>query len=172
MLTCPVFAQNAKVDTSKIEPWLGEFAGILTMYSTTKAPSTIPMSIKNFATDTLGTYGWFLIYGEDEKSGTRSYYLKEVDAAKGHYVVDEKNSILLDSYLIGNKLISNFEVEGVSITSIYTLLDKDTISFEIIAGKSDNPNITGGQDEISTVTVNSVSGYHYGKLKRVSVSDK
>ena len=142
------------------------------MYSSSKDPATIPMKIKNFATDTVGVYGWFLIYGEDEESGTRPYYLKEVDQKNGHYIVDEKNSIVLDSYMISNKLISDFEVEGSTITSIYTLIDENTLTFEIIAGNSDAPHITGGKDDISAVSAYLVRGYHYAELKRISEPDK
>lgn len=172
MFSTTIFALNEKIDTNKIEPWLGEFQGTLHIYSSTRGPSTVPMKINNFATDTSGTYGWYLIYGEDEDMGLRPYYLKEVAPEKGHYIVDEKNSIQLDSYLIGRKLISDFEVEGSTITSIYTLVDQNTITFEIIAGNAKEVKVTGGSQDVSPVSSYLVSAYQYAELKRIIDHDK
>jgi len=165
-------ANYLQSDSSKVEKWLGEFEGTLYMYSSTKEVSSIPMKIRNFQTDTAGTYGWYLIYGEDEASGTRPYYLKTIDPSIGHYVVDEKNSIVLDTYMIGDKLISDFQVEGSTITSIYSWKDKDTLTFEIIAGKSDRPSSSGNINDIPLVVNYQVAGYHFAELHRIIPEDK
>lgn len=64
-----------------------------------------------------------LIY---EESGAlprqvRDYELRPVDASSGHFVVDEHNGLLLDTFLSGNVLYSNFVINGNLIQATYIL---------------------------------------------------
>ncbi len=159
-------------DSSKLSHWMGKWEGTLMIYSATKPIKEVPMKIWNFETDTIGTYGWYLIYGEDEEKGTRPYFLKTISTETGHYQVDEKNGIILDSYLIGDKMISTFDVQGSLISSIYTLETDGRMTFEILFGKSDDPNITGGKDDIPSVESYKMGGYQKAVLQRVDEEDK
>jgi hypothetical protein len=172
LLSVTLFSQTNLDDEREILNWLGEWKGELNIESTSKSKQVVPMKIKHFKTDTIGTYGWFLIYGEDEKNGKRAYFLKEKDPSNGHYLLDEKNGILLDTYLAGNKMISSYHVEGTLITSIYTLKPDGNMLFEIYFGNTDQVNTSGGNEDIPIVKSYKVGGYQRAELKRVGEGDK
>lgn len=157
-------------DSTKLETWMGVWAGELEIYTAEGLRQSVPMKVKHFKTDTLGTYGWYLIYG-DEETGTRKYYLKTIDENKGHYLVDEKNSIFLNSYLIGNKMISTFEVMNSLITSIYTLMQDGSMLFEIIYGSTAEVNKTGNteiaDEKIPEVLSYTTQGYQKALLTKI-----
>lgn len=73
----------------------------------------------------------------------RDYQLKLVDASKGHYMVDENNSILIDTYYRNGILTSFFEVEKSFIISEYKKVGAE-IHFDIISAKN-SPNLSGNQ---------------------------
>ena len=66
------------------------------------------MALESSITDVSGQYTWAIIYGADSIAVRRVYMLNEVDKSKGHYIIDEKNGKLLDTFLIDNELISVF----------------------------------------------------------------
>lgn len=149
--------------------WMGYWEGTLYIYNANGDIKKVPMIAEHALTDTTGVYTWALIYGEDISKGRRDYILKTKDAMKGHYVVDERNNILLDTYLIGNQMISIFDVEGTMITSIYAPED-DKMTFTIIAGKSDSPQQSGGGsyngEDIPLVHSYPVTAYQKGILTK------
>jgi hypothetical protein len=167
-----LFSQNNEEANTAISPWLGEWEGELIIQSTSKPLQKVPMKIMHFKTDTVGTYGWFLIYGEDETKGTRAYYLKEKNVSKGHYVLDEKNGIFLDTYLAGSKMISTFDVDGSLITSVYDLQENGNMIFEIYFGKTDDATLSGGSEGIPIVKSFEMGGFQRAELKRVIQGDK
>ena len=158
-------------DSMDMSAWMGEWSGELEIYNSSGLKQTIPMKIKNFKTDIQGVYGWYLIYGSDEEKGTRAYYLKAIDAKAGHFQIDEKNGIFLDSYLIGNRMISTFEVEHSLITSIYTLVEDGSMLFEIIAANTNASNVSGGsvinEEEIPKVHSYISSAYQRANLQKM-----
>ncbi len=165
--------QNLELDDQNAlifpEDWLGYWEGELSIYNQKGLSQKIPMALDHKSTDTLGTYGWAIIYGEDVEAGRRDYYLKEIDKDKGHYVTDEKNGILLDAFLLNNRLSSTFEVEGTLITSSY-IREGDNMIFEIYVGDTNNPKVTGDtldiDDEIPVVNSFLSTGYHKAILRK------
>jgi len=137
--------------------WLGFWEGDLNIYNEMGLKQTLPMSLDHSISDVSGTYNWAIIYGSDSIAGRRDYVLKEVDKSKGHYIVDEKNGILLDAYLIDNELISVFDVMGNSLISTYKIEGNNMI-FEIMMYKSQHLNITG-DTIIGTDTIPPVKSY-------------
>ena len=112
------------------QDWLGYWEGELNIYNHTGRTMTIPMALDNATTDNDSIWTWAIIYGEDTISGRRDYELNIVDVSKGHYVVDEKNSIFLDAFLLDNSLVSTFNVGGSIIQSSYEL-DGNEMLFSI-----------------------------------------
>lgn len=139
------------------DDWLGYWEGDLCIYNTSGLQQTISMALDNSTTDVEGQYNWAIIYGPDSITGRRDYVLNEVDKNTGHYVVDEKNGIILDAYLIDNELISVFEVMGNSLTSTYRR-ESDNLYFEIIMYKSQYTSITG-DTIIESDTIPAVKSY-------------
>jgi len=70
--------------------------------------------------DSAGQYTWKIIYGEDGKD-FRPYLLKPVDMATGHWVVDEGDGIMLDSYVHGNSIHGSFTVGNNTIVDNYRI---------------------------------------------------
>lgn len=153
---------NENSPTDPLEKWMGNWQGTLQIYNHNGLTQTVPMQVRNFYTDTIGTYGWYLIYG-DVETGTRAYYLKTVDKEKGDYIIDEKNSILLQAQLIHNKMISTFEIQNNLITSIYTLLEDGKMEFEIFFSDTqsiaESGNTLFDEEEIPLVKSFPIGGY-------------
>ncbi len=156
------------------EDWLGYWEGDLKIYNGLGLSKTIPMALDHNITDSIGLYKWAIIYGDDVVAGRRDYFLRVVDASKGFYEVDEKNGILLWSFVLDNKLISSYEVEGVLITSVYTLKN-DVMTFEIFAGKTDRVKTTGDTihngEKIPKVNSYLSTGYQVAILYKKTLSN-
>jgi len=93
-------------------------------------PSPTPSNVK---TETKFPDGWL------------AYTLKTLDAENGLYVVDEENSIKLESYLFENKLVSWYVVQGSLILASFEKRDSQIV-FEILAGKEEAVSVTGGEE--------------------------
>ncbi len=127
------------------ESWFGNWSGTLDIFNAKGKQQSIPMTCIMSATDTAGVFNWNIIYGEDRVKGLRPYLLRTIDASKGQYVCDEKNSIKMESYLLGNKLFCYFMVEGNVIMSTYEKTGDGKMLFEIIFGKDKLVSETGNQ---------------------------
>jgi len=94
---------------------------------------------------------WKLVYGEGEMQQARNYELITVDKKAGHFKVDEKNSIEIDAYLVGNALYSNYSV-GNSLISVTYSKKKDSIHFDLLSWKMKDPVKSGGKEGIPIVS--------------------
>jgi len=126
------------------EDWIGLWQGELNIYKPNGDIQTIPMELEIAAMDSSNNFIWALIYGEDKIAGRRSYELETIDPLKGHYAIDEKNTIKLDCYLFQNKLFSRFQVMDNWLLATYEK-EGENLIFEIISGNSQAVNITGNQ---------------------------
>jgi hypothetical protein len=151
------------------DDWIGKWAGNLNIYQGQKIAQTLPMQLIIEPLDSVDHYSWSIIYGEDTIAGLRPYTLKTIDKAKGHYIIDEHNSILLDAYVHAQSLFSHFDVMGSYLTSIYSRKENDLI-FEIIVNKSNPSRTTGGTnsngEEIPIVNAYPIVGYQRAILKK------
>ena len=66
-------------------------------------------------------YSWVLVYdyGAARPKETRTYEIVAKDASRGHWVIDEKNGLKLDTFLLGNRLYSPFTINRLLITATY-----------------------------------------------------
>ncbi|MEM9544536.1 MAG: hypothetical protein AAGA77_01115 [Bacteroidota bacterium] len=124
------------------EDWLGDWSGELEIYDVTGPKQTVPMSLQISNTDTSGVYNWVLVYGKDSLADKRNYVLKEIDKSKGHYMIDEKNGILLDSYFINDELSSIFAVMGNTLVCSYRRKGQELI-FSIKMYTSEKIRVSG-----------------------------
>ena len=116
-------------------------------------------------TDTANQYTWKILYGEKGED-TRPYVLNVVDTTKGHWVVDEKNGILLDQYWIGSKLYSVFSLNGVTIVNSYWR-EGEHLMVEFASFPTKPVRRSGaGTDEVPTVESYPVRSYQKGILSR------
>ena len=118
-----------------------------------KGKQVIQMEFHLNATDSIGKYQYMLVYIINSERQERKYNLIEKDAAKGEYIVDENNGILLDAKLIDNTIFSMFEVQGSILTTTERFY-KDSMDFEItVANKSQQTKSgTTGEDATEVIS--------------------
>nr|HMQ50000.1 hypothetical protein [Saprospiraceae bacterium] len=148
------------------ENWLGSWQGELVIYDAQGERQRLPMELYIQPQDS--SFTWHIIYGADKTAGLRAYLLRSVDTAKGHFVIDEQNGILLDAFLLGGQLISRFEVMGSLLQSRVEVVG-DTLYYEIIYGGWDAIRQSGDTvmdgDSIPPVQSFLIQGRQYAVLK-------
>lgn len=122
------------------------------------------LEIHKIDTSKEGRYTFGLAYGSKEQDW-RPYELVPVAAEKGIWKVDEKNSIVMESYLLGPKLLCWFVVQGSRILCAYEKTDERTLVFEVMSGPEKEVSSTGktkqGEEEIPEVKT-----YPFGVFQR------
>lgn len=151
------------------QSWEGEWAGTLEIFNADGLAQSLPMELHILPLDTVGQWSWTIIYGEDKEAGKRGYELHTIDAEKGHYLIDEKNSIEMEGYFLGGKFFQWFEVSG-SLLLTTTYLDEEKLHWEIAFGKSEPVSVTGDQtidgEEVPAVKSYPVNGVQMAVLKK------
>ncbi len=162
---------QAKAQRSPAE-FIGHWEGQIQWFQTGKPePKVFKMQLRVFPADTAGQYTWQLIYG-DTNQDDRPYLLKAVDSVKGHWVVDEKNSILLDQYYTGNRLCGSFSVGKNQIANCYWR-EGDSLIVEFLTSSTDPVAVTGGvSEDIPEVKSFMVKGYQRAVLRRKNSAGK
>jgi len=121
---------NVKIDTKFPEGWLGEWKGELKITKGSGVVQTLPMKMRIEATDLTGEYNWSTTFG-DKAETNKPYRLKTLDKENGLYVMDEENSIKLETYLFENKLVSWYTVQGSLILASWERRGPNIV-FEIL----------------------------------------
>ncbi len=143
------------------QDWLGSWQGQLEVRNAGKKAQLYPMQLEIAMTDTAGRWHWILTYGEGEGADVRPYLLIALDSLNTHFVVDERNSILLDQYLIGNHFISRFAVDStLLIMDVHN--QGDHLISTIFHGSLKEPRISG--EEVTEVK--EVASYPIGGMQR------
>ena len=146
--------------------WVGEWTGQLNIYNRDGLARQIHMEVHIQPTLKDDTWKWTLIYEMDTIRDERKYELIVVDEEKGHYQIDEKNSIFLDSFLFHNTLSSRFAVSKSLLMVNYTLED-EKLRFEIFAGRTDNTVETGEEvEDAGGIFSYMLQGMHRAVLSR------
>lgn len=98
----------------------GHWQGPLNWYvEGATTPKTVNMELHiQPSKDSAGQYTWHIIYGKATED-SRPYLLKPVDTAKGHWIIDEVNGIVLDQYWKGGKFAGAFTVGSSTILNSY-----------------------------------------------------
>lgn len=167
LITCASsYAQNNSFPQS----FIGNWKGTLTWTVPGKSPQSFTMRLNIQPADS-GRYTWQIIYGDEDPSTSpkvdnRPYVLIPVDTAKGHWVVDERNSIILDSYWIANRFTGVFAVGGSTIFDAYWI-DAEGLHVEFVTYNSKPLNTTGGTSkEIPPVESYQIKSVQRGILKK------
>ncbi len=153
------------------ESWSGDWVGTLEIFNGKGKVNSVEMSLEIHKIDTSreGRYTFGLIYGSKEKDW-RPYEIVPVTPEKGVWKVDEKNSIAMESYLYGPKLLCWFVVQDSRILCTYEKVSDDTLIFEVISGSESPVSTTGnskqGEEEIPEVKTFPCSVFQRAVLKR------
>ena len=177
--SCTTTSKTKKVDEAKVskdfyldfpEDVLGYWEGEIEIFRDTGLVQSLPMGI--FIAESLdkGMYVWEITYNPGKDEDKRPYLLIVKDKEKGHYQVDEDNGIILDAYLLDNKLFSTFEVGKSLLTTVNTFIGEEMV-FEVIANSAEPINTTGdmkvGKHSIPPVYSFSTATYQRAILKRI-----
>jgi len=148
-------AQNTFSNT-----WEGHYKGDLELYGVNAVKMVLKMEleIKELSPE---VHQWKITYDYNGKKDVRDYSIKCVDASKGVYIIDENNSILIDTYYKNKTLTSYFEVMGSAILTSYEKTSEDVITFDLFSMNSKKHTISGGENkdeqeipEVKSVLVN------------------
>ena len=154
------------------EQFAGDWQGEIAWYKQgSKLPQKFKMQLKVQPADTAGQYTWQIIYGAKGEDN-RPYILKGVDTAKGHWMIDEKNTILLDQYWIGHKFYSVFSVAPVMIVNSYWR-EGEKLMVEFVSFPLKPARVSGsGTEDAPTVESFDVRSYQKGILYRAKTPQK
>lgn len=131
-----------------------------------KEPVNVNMELIILPADSALKYSWQLIYGKAGEDN-RPYILRAVDTAKGHWVVDELNGIVLDQYWAGGKFCGAFTVQNSTIVNNYWI-ENGQLVVEFISLAAKPIATTGnGTEESPKVDSYRVSGYQRAMLSRI-----
>ncbi len=148
------------------ETWIGNWKGEMQWFSTgAPTPQKVQMQLRIQKGDSAGTFTWHLIYGAADED-SRPYILKEINKAKGHWVIDELNGIVLDQYRVADKLAGAFTVGNSTIINNYWLENgKMHVEFYSISAR---PVATTGS---GTEESPEVQSYQVGSYQKAVLSN-
>ena len=147
--------------------FIGNWKGTLQWMVAGKTTQEFTMQLSIQPADTAGQYTWKVMYGETSPD-IRPYILKPVDTSKGHWIIDETDGIILDSYVHGNSIHGAFTVQGNTIVDNYSI-ESGRMRVEFFSIKLDNKK-QSGKGTATTPFVDSyfISSYQTGLLERVA----
>lgn len=162
-ITAAAFAQQ---ENKFPQNFVGSWKGTMQWMVAGKPTKTFTMQLHINPADTAGQYTWQIIYGDDN-TDNRPYILKPVDTAKGYWVVDERNGIVLGSYIHGNCLQGAFTVHENTIVDNYCV-EGDSMQVEFFTIKLEDKKQSGkGNDDVPFVDSYRLSGYQKGILTKI-----
>ena len=145
--------------------WLGTWRGPCTFTSADGAQRAFEMELRIAPTDNPLRYTWTIVYSENDQRQERPYELVVIDAAAGKFLIDEHNSIEIDSWLLDGALYSQFAVGKVLVTASYRLTDS-RIQVELITSDPQQLRPTGGVRGVPQVRVYSMKGIQRATLAK------
>jgi hypothetical protein len=147
--------------------FIGHWKGTLTWSRAGQKSQNFAMQLIIKPTDSAHKYTWQIIYGNNNTTDNRPYIIQPVDTAKGHWVVDERNGIFLDTYLLGNCFTGAFTVQGNTIIDKYCV-SGNTMQVEFTSIRLTDKKQTGlGTDESPNVDNYRVGSLQVGTLKKI-----
>ena len=177
--SCKPTKNLTKIDEAKLsenmelsfpEDAVGYWLGEISIFQDTGLVQKVPMALDIFEIGETGVWAWHIIYNPGKNEDKRKYLLIEVNKEKGHYQIDEDNGIILDAYLLNNKLISSFSVSNSTLQTINTFLDSQMV-FEVIAGPQKSIN-TSGNMKVEENEIPPVDSYQLSTYQRAILSKK
>lgn len=149
------------------EDFTGKWGGTLEIFVPRGMVQAVPVELHILPVNDT-TYTYTIIYGKDKVAGKRDYYIVRGQDGPHHWVCDEKNTILLDGYYLGNVYQSVFTVMGNYLISSVEHRG-DHLIYAIHSGKEAPVRTSGGQayagEEIPIVHSFLVGGYQRARLE-------
>lgn len=152
LITVVGFSQQSDTIVKQFpEDYLGVYKGVLNI-DNSKGQQKIDMEFHLKATDSVDVFTYTLVYAINGTPSPRNYTLKVVDKAKGEFILDENNGIILDAKYVNNSLISVFEVQGNLLITTERFYD-DYMFFEIVfSGKDQKKTTVATEEKIEVIS--------------------
>lgn len=162
-------AEDKRIESISFpEDWSGRWVGDLKIYSGLGLQDQLRMELIIEPISNSENYTFTIVYDNGLELNKRNYELIIVDKDQGLFLVDEKNSILIESYFIGGKWFQRFEVAGNMLICTIEMQNKNLI-WEITSGSSEKISTSGNKDIEGILEVNS---YPYGVYQRAVLLKK
>ncbi|WP_372366207.1 hypothetical protein [Candidatus Uabimicrobium sp. HlEnr_7] len=129
------------------EDWAGVYKGTLVRHTANGVIGNIQMELRIEKTNDPNRWGWKIIYD----SQVRNYELVIIDRRRGLYTIDEKNSIMLSSFLVNDTLHTHFGAQFGYLLTTYKLQGNQLLFDTTISNASPYQN-SGGQGQIPIVS--------------------
>ncbi len=97
------------------EGWLGEWAGELEIFRAAEKVQSVPMLLTIQPLGEGERISWSTLYHPEKSKLEKSYHLLAVDSSQGYYLLDERNSIRLETYLLGKQKLVSWYAAGESL---------------------------------------------------------
>jgi hypothetical protein len=167
ILVAAGIASQAQVKNNFPQDFIGKWKGTLEWFRTgNPQPQQVNMELYILPSkDTAGQYSWHLIYGSPT-TDSRPYVLKAIDSAKGHWVIDEVNGIILDQYWVGNRFSGSFTVQNSTIVNTYYIENGQMIVEFISYGSKPLATTGKGSEDSPFVDSYSVKSFQRAVLKK------
>lgn len=134
--------------------WIGHWKGTASVGMGDKQQQ-FTMELIVAPTSDPARHDWTLVYDGHAGRQERKYTLIATDAAKGQYVIDENNGIVLDATIVDHVLHSHFIVQGNRIVVREELVNEGTeeaaIKIEMVTTVDASATVTGGKDGVPEV---------------------
>ena len=154
------------MNTAALPPnWQGVWRGDTTITANDGSIEmvTMLMTIEPLAHD---AHTWRIEYITDAQHSVLAYEISpDKDKGDGHFIVDEKNGVLLDCSLFDATLVSQFQVDGALLMSRFEQRD-DTIRVEMVSCAAFAPRSTRTREDNVEVLSYSCRSLQYGVLRR------
>ncbi|MEM6264566.1 MAG: hypothetical protein AAGI38_18780 [Bacteroidota bacterium] len=162
---CPTIGHAQDQLATFPDDWYGDWEGQVTTYAMGgRKLYDLKMELHVSPTDSAHRIKWTIVYDTGEKRDERGYEMVAQDTAYTYFILDEKNSIFLDSYRSRNYLLSRFSVnQTLLMTSYYHA--GDHIRCEIFTGRMDEKNVSGDTLDPS-IGVTEVASYPMSSVQR------
>lgn len=128
------------------DDWAGVYSGKLVRRSKDGVIGTINMELHIQKTADPNRWEWRIVYDGQP----RNYELIVIDRRRGIYTIDEKNSIMLSSFLVNDTLNVHFGAQFGYLLITYTI-DGNDILFSTTISNAAPYQTTGGQGQVPVV---------------------
>jgi hypothetical protein len=127
-LTSTLFLGSAFASIeSSFSNWIGFWEGDCQLSSPVQGVQKVNTSLNITEGSKPDRLGWQLIYQETGPfpKQVRNYEMVTIDESAGHYMIDERNGLLLDSFLKGDAIYSTFTIKENLIFTTHVLIEKN-----------------------------------------------
>lgn len=152
--------------------WRGHWKGPARLVGETGTRRSFQMELLVEPTEIPGRWTWTVIYDGTAGRQVRPYFLVEQDAAKGTFVIDEGNGILLGAQLLDGSLFGQFAVGTSRITTRDRLEAPGTaderLEVELVTTIEDEVSLSGGSGGVPPVRSWPVRSLQTATLRRAA----